>query len=467
MRTPGLAALLVLSFAGCTQPSSAPAASPTAGANPVATALQTSSFQAAGPQSYTPETWARGRSRAVRQLWSTPIGATDHRSTLAFVDGAIYVGTKSGKAGEAGVYVIDGSTGARRALLPAARGDVVGIAIEGDRVVSTSASGEVAATTKAGQILFRTNIGAPVVTPPTLVDADRDGSPEIAVGDATGRISLLDGKTGKVRWTKSTKTKADAGAAVRSAIGSGLAAADLDGDGEQEIVAGTEAGQLLALRARTGDIAWTVSRSSALRAAPLVADVDADKQLEVIAGWADGEVSIFDGRAGKQIWTARVEEDDGDPTGLLASPTPIPGGSLLVPTARWGKEDSVVLLRANERAYRSKQGSVVTSPVLGAIESGTTFVEAIVGTTLGDVVAFDAAGGMSFLYHVDGAIEAPLLIADIASNGLQQLVVATRDGKLTALAIDTPRPPVLGRARGNSLRNDGVLPPIDLGWRLP
>lgn len=464
MRLSSLTALLVTTLASCTHPEAAPAASsPAGGARPAPAPQRASSFQSSGPQSFTPEAWAKSGNRVVKQLWSTSIGRTDHRSTLAFADRAIYVGTKSGKSGDAGIYVIEGASGARRAILPAAKGDVIGIAIEGDRVVSSSASGEVAATTKAGQIVFRANVGAPVVTPPTLVDADGDGIPEIAVGDATGRISLLDGKAGKLRWT--TKTNAELKA--RSAIGAGLAAADLDGDGDKEILAGTEGGQLVALRAKTGAVAWKVARASALRSAPIVADVDADKQLEVIVGWADGEVSIFDGRAGKQIWTAHVEEDDGDPTGLLASPTPIPGGSLLVPTARWGKEDSVVLLRANDRAYRSKQGSVVASPVLAAIESGTTRVEAIVGTTLGDVVGFDAAGGMSLLHHVDGAIEAPLLIADIGGTGLQELIVATREGTLAALGIHASRPPVLGRARGNSLHNDGVLTPIDLGWRLP
>ncbi|MBX3232582.1 MAG: PQQ-binding-like beta-propeller repeat protein [Labilithrix sp.] len=438
---------------------------------------ETSTFVPTGPQSFTPEARFKMRDRAVRQLWSSSIGRTDHRTTMLVRDGAVWIGTKRGPSGPAGVHVIDGRSGARRALLPAAAGDVVGIAMEGDRVYSSSAgpsgagsgsgsasgSGEVAATTKGGAIVFRTAIGAAVMTPPTLVDADGDGTLEVAVGDATGKVTLLDGRTGKVRWSRVLGSATDG----RREIGGGLAAADLDHDGKPEIVAGTDGGRLYALRAATGETAWQTSRASSLRAPPLVADVDADGHLEVVAGWADGDIAIFDGRNGKELWSALMEEDDGDSTGLLATPTPIPGGSMLVPTSRWGKEDAVVVLRANERAYRSRQGSVVASPVLGTLAQGATMTEAVVGTMQGDVVAFDAAGGISFLYRLDAPIEAPALIADIERNGLQELVVATRDGRLVALATHAPLPPLAGVARGASGHNDGVFPAIDLGWRLP
>lgn len=458
-----LSVLVLTLAAGCALEGRSAPLTPASSSDVRARTGETASFVPTGPQSFTPEVRPKLRDRAVRQLWSSSIGRTDHRSTLLFADGAIWVGTKAGKVGPAGIHVIDGKSGVRRALLPAASGDVVGIALDATRVYSTSATGEVAVTTKRGAVLFRTNVGSPIVTPPTLVDCDGDGVLEIAVGDAKGRVTLVDAVTGKPRWTRTLGSATDG----RRDIGGGLAAADLDNDGRSEIVVGTEGGRLYALRAATGDIAWQVSRASSLRAAPIIADVDADKQLEVIAGWADGDIAIFDGRAGKELWSALMEEDDGDSTGLLASPTPMPGGSMLVPTSRWGKEDNVVLLRASERAYRAREGSVVASPVLGTLSHGAPAVEAVVGTMQGDVIAFDASGGTSFLYRLDAPIEAPALIADIEGNGLQELIVATRDGRLVALAIHATTPPVAGVARGSSLRNDGLFPAIDLGWRLP
>jgi outer membrane protein assembly factor BamB len=414
------------------------------------------------PQSFTPEAKPKPRTTAITQRWMSRIGRTDHRTTMAYSGKDILVGARGGS----GVHVLDGKTGAAKATLPGAKGDIVGIALEGERVYSSSsagATGEIAAATRDGKLAFRADVGAPVTTPPTLVAVE--GTLALAVGDAKGNVSLFDAGTGKRRWRVALTPDRDA----HPSIGAGLAAADLDGDGQPEIIAGTESGRLVALRGKSGEVAWSVQKPSSLRAAPLLADIDADKKLEVIAGWADGDVAIFEGSDGRETWSAHVERDDGDPTGLLASPTPLPSprvGSLLVPTARWGKEDAVVVLRKHFRAYQSQQGRVVSSPVMGVLEPGSTVVEAVVGTARGDVIAFDATGGVGFLYHVDGAIEASPLIADVDGEGAKELIVATTDGKLYCLALHATAPPVLSRGRGDSLRNTGVLGALDLGWQL-
>jgi outer membrane protein assembly factor BamB len=375
---------------------------------------------------------------------------------MQFADGAIWVGAQQGPLGPSGVYVIDGKTGARRGILPAAHGDVVGIAIDGTRVYSTSAEGELALTTTAGAVVFRTRAPAPIVTPPTLADTDGDGKLEVAVGDGRGNVSVFDGATGKIRWAR----------AVGGQIGLGLAAADLDGDGRSDIVAGTDDGGLFALSGENGATLWHVTRKSPFRAAPVLCDVDANGKLEVIAGTYDGDLAIFAGATGRELWTQHVEEDNGGTTGIVASPTPLPGGTLLVPTARHGAADAILLVKAHDRAYRAREGSVFASPVLGTVRVSGAGIEGIVGTESGDVYSFDAAGRASFLYRLGGAIAAPGLVADIGGNGIEELVIATREGKLTALAIHAALPPLVGVARGNARHNDGVLPAIDLGWRL-
>jgi outer membrane protein assembly factor BamB len=369
---------------------------------------------------------------------------------MIFDGKTILVGTHDGA-----VHALDGATGAARAVLPAAKGAVVGIALAGGRVYSTSIGGELAATTRDGKLVFRSDLGAPAATPPTILD-DR-GAMIVAVGDAKGRVTAFDATTGKKKWSTWIGAEKDA-----RSIGAGLAAYD------GAIYAGSENGTLAELRAVDGAVSWSIAKGSPLRAAPILSDLDADKLPELVVGWADGDVAIID-RNGKEKWSTRVEKDDGDPTGLLASPTPLPGariGSLVVPTARWGKEDSIVILRRHFRAYQSEQGRVVASPVLGTLEPGGE-VEAVFGTQTGDVLSFDATGGVSFLYRLDGPVDAPAMIADLDADGERELVVATTAGKLYALALHATQPPVLGRARGDSMKNDGVLPAIDLAWHLP
>lgn len=451
-------ALGIVVLASCaSRPDGAPASSPT---NTSATQpAPVRDLAPSGPQSYTPETKPKARTRAVSQRWSVHVGATDHRTTMVADGGALFIGTREG------LVVLDAKTGARRNAMPALRGHVVGVALDKDRVIATSAGGELVAATRAGAPIFRTEIGAGAATPPTLADFDGDGTLDVAVGDMKGKALVFDGKTGKRRWAHALSGASD----PHPSAGAGLAAADLDGDGTPEIVMGTESGTLGALRGKTGDTLWLVKRTSPLRAAPIVADVDADKKAEVIAGWADGDVAIVDGKSGKEIWTQHVEEDDGDPTGLLATPTPLVGpraGVLVVPTARWGTDDCVVLLGAHDRLRRSQQGRVTSSPVIGVVDPDEGVIEAVVGTQRGDVVSFAANGSASLLYHLASAIEAPMTFADIEGDGTQELLVLTKDGNLTALALHVATAPVVARARG-SAHNDGVLPATDLGWKLP
>lgn len=418
------------------------------------------------PQSYTPEAKPKTRGNAATQRWSAQIGRTDHRTTMILSGKTLYVGARGGAGGGAGIYALEAASGAQRRILPAAKGDVVGIAMEGDLLYSSSSTGEVAATTTDGKIAFRASLGSAATTAPTLVDVDGDGKLEVAVGDAKGKVHLLDGATGKSRWAHAVASPGEA----HPAIGAGLAAADLDGDGAPEIVAGSETGKLVALRGKDASVAWKMERNSPLRAAPLLVDVDADGKLEVLAAWADGDVAFVDPRSGKPIWEQEVEEDDGDPVGLLASPMPVPGhrvGSLLVPTARWGKEDATVLVRAHYRAYQSQQGRVASTPVLGTLETGTDDIEAVLGTERGDVVSFDATGGVSFLYGMGAPIEASPFIADVDGDGTQDLVVVTTGGKLVSMSLHATKAPLVGRGRGPSPHNTGVLPAIDLGWKLP
>lgn len=455
----GLVVLASVSVASCATPdANTTVASPnnTTAANQPAAVRD---LPNAGPQSYTPETKPKPRTRALTQLWTTHVGGTDHRSTVIVESGTIYVGTREG------VVSVDAKTGTRKGVLPAARGAVVGVAMGGDVIYSSSAGGElVAASRTTGAVVSRAELGAPATTPPTLLDVDGDGTFEVAVGDAKGRVSLYDSKTGKRRWSQAVGTISSE---PRVAIGAGLATADLDGDGVPEIVAGSENGSLVALRGKTGDTLWTVKRTSALRAAPVLSDIDADKQLEVIVGWADGDIAIVDGKTGREHWSTHVEEDDGDPTGVLASPMPLPGsrvGRIVVPTARWGKEDCVILIDKHDRSHQSQQGRVVTSPVLGTVEPDNG-VEAVIGTAEGDVLSYDATGGYAFMYRLKTGVTAPITFADLKGDGTQNLLVLSADGNLTALALKVAVPPFAGRSRG-SVKNDGVVPPVDLGWQL-
>ena len=105
--------------------------------------------------------------------------------------------------------------------------------------------------------------------------------------------------------------------------------------------------------------------------------------------------------------------------------------------------------------------------MIGIVDPDENLPEAIVGTQRGDIVSIAARGTSSLLYHLDrGPIEAPLMFADLENDGTQELLVLTADGNLPALALHVASPPIVARSRG-SARNDGVIPAVDLRWKLP
>ncbi len=114
-----------------------------------------------------------------------------------------------------------------------------------------------------------------VFGPTSLVDADGKGAPEIVVVGA--HLHLLDAKKGEARWRKTYGG---------ASLARGVACADVDGDGRQDLVYG-ESTRLRAIRARDGEDLWAwelrsgTSPHEGLDNAPLLLDLDGDGRLEV------------------------------------------------------------------------------------------------------------------------------------------------------------------------------------------
>jgi outer membrane protein assembly factor BamB len=114
-----------------------------------------------------------------------------------------------------------------------------------------------------------------VFGPTTLVDADGKGAPEIVVCGA--HLHLLDARKGETRWRR---------AFGGASLARGTAAADVDGDGRQDLVFG-EGTRLRAARARDGKELWAWELRGGedvhegLDHAPLILDLDGDGRLDV------------------------------------------------------------------------------------------------------------------------------------------------------------------------------------------
>ncbi|MCY3666878.1 MAG: PQQ-binding-like beta-propeller repeat protein, partial [Gemmatimonadetes bacterium] len=201
-----------------------------------------------------------------------------------------------------------------------------------------------------------------------LADIDADGAVEALVGTDDGQLAALAGHSGEQRWCKTLK---DSGwgakvsglavadlegrsrtSVIASTVGwyinafaadgtlewaewvryhaiTALAAADVDGDGKAEVIAGTEYSTPLNVHNSDGSFRWTTfeevgsegnattpRRGIGLTHLQLV-DVDGDGVREIAYGTQDGWIYAVKPQDGAEVWHVNIV---GEVVGLIAFP---------------------------------------------------------------------------------------------------------------------------------------------------
>jgi len=147
--------------------------------------------------------------------------------------------------------------------------------------------------------------GGPLDASVLIADVNTDGELEVVFGDsAYGTIWCLDA-AGEELWTYDGPSGTD----------SPPAAADLDGDGTIEIVYGTMKvkggnGRVIALDGATGKERWFAEVPGHVQSEPALADLNADGVLDVIVtNWmGDGKLRALNGKDGAELWTFTTDD---------------------------------------------------------------------------------------------------------------------------------------------------------------
>lgn len=160
---------------------------------------------------------------------------------------------------------------------------------------------------KDGQRLWQLKSeGGPFDAGVAIADLDGDGSQEVLAADSsTGSLFCVD-TAGAVKWRFKLPNSTDSPPAV----------ADLDGDGRPEVVVGTMArrdrqGRVIALNPRTQKVLWETSIPGHVQSEPaLTTGLTADGVDVIVTNWrGDKTVRALSGRDGKVVWTFAMQGD--------------------------------------------------------------------------------------------------------------------------------------------------------------
>lgn len=269
----------------------------------------------------------------------------------------------------------------------------------------------------AGDVLT----GGAVSAGPALGDLDADGRQEIVFGSDDGVLRVVNGGDGSLLWSDS----------VEAAVVAAPAIGDFDSDGRLDVAVGVSDGTVWAWDGESGVPLWTDGLGAAVSGGVTVGDVDMDGRLELIVGTAAGAIAALNGEDGSVLWTVML-------------PAAVSGAPALGDVDGDGFQEVVIGVTdscwrpLNARTGARKPaaglaGAAASSPALADL-NGDGRLEVVVGTIDGMIHAFDGATGqVDWSFATGGSVSAAPAIGDVDGDGAPDIVFGSKDSTVYAL----------------------------------
>ncbi|MBI1787310.1 MAG: PQQ-like beta-propeller repeat protein, partial [Acidobacteria bacterium] len=178
-----------------------------------------------------------------------------------------------------------------------------------EAVLVTLASGKIVLLNPAGQPAASMQLDLAPTAPAVLGRLAGKAAPEVLAADVAGSIYCFNAR-GERLW-KHTRTGKAADFRV-------LVVADIDGDGQPEVLLSDSRGHLFAVDS-SGRLRLEVTATRYRVSAPAVGDLDGDGVPELVFGTEDNEMYCLNGR-GEFLWRRSLEGRFGRALPVLADP---------------------------------------------------------------------------------------------------------------------------------------------------
>jgi hypothetical protein len=264
--------------------------------------------------------------------------------------------------------------------------------------------------------------GDGVLSSPAVADVDEDGQLEVVIGSDDGKIYCLNSTGGK-EWDYSTIY-----------THSCPSVADVDGDGHFEILVGSYGDNkvyCLNVTGGTPNIQWSYTTGGAIYSSPCVADVDNDFQQEVLVGSQDNKTYCLT-KNGLCKWSYT--------TGYWVFSSPcvadIDGDGAL--EVLFGSRDKC-LYCLNSTGYLrwryNTTGPIFSSPCVADIDHDGS-PEVLIGSDTGKVYCLNVTAGtprLQWSYTTGNVVRSSPCVADLEGDGKLEVLVGSLDWKLYCL----------------------------------
>jgi outer membrane protein assembly factor BamB len=234
--------------------------------------------------------------KSGRELWSTPL-STPPSSAVVVNDGpnSILVVVDTSLRYLLVLDVAGGQVLSRKPLPARVAGPVAGSLDQNGQFFIVYETGDIELRDKSGAVVRSGSAASPATTGPLVVKIRRDNvvkrqdmimvdTREGLTGITAGDLKPLGRVTSKEEMSRGT-----------------LAAADLDGDGEAEVLVTTQDGYLLAIHSENGKMLWNTTINEPPQGMAF-ADLDGDNVLDVIMTTASSFAIALSGKDGSPIW---------------------------------------------------------------------------------------------------------------------------------------------------------------------
>jgi len=290
-----------------------------------------------------------------------------------------------------------------------------------DDLIMTTTAGSTLAVDHTGRQIWMQGVQIPISISPTVVDLMEDETPEVLVVNQTGTIFCLEGKTGNPIW------KYDLPGVIEWGM-TALAVYDLDGDGDLEIIAADDRGNVICL-SHAGELIWQYTGDHGYALCPAVGLVGGREEPVILIAGSKVPLICLDA-SGKELW--RVSESGRGASPVIADIDGDGRNEIL-----GGLDNAVICVGGNGKIrwkYDMPRDIDSSIAVADADENGVADIYAI--DLAGTFVVLDPDGKKQWGANVRERVRRSPAIADIDGDGALEVIVAGYSGEMYIFSGD-------------------------------